>query len=104
MEVPLATIGHRVYRLLDEIANKDFQLEPPSEDAQSLAAIIHEGQRFRVWAVSLGLLVPGHGSLDYRVREADSLARTLRSFLDDLVESLEEGKPASSARTPEEIC
>ena len=94
MKTSLAAIGYDIYRLLNEIAIKDFHLEPDSEDARSINLIIHEGQRFKVWAVSLGLLVPGHGSLDYRVREAESLAQTLKSFLCDLVESLEEGIPS----------
>ena len=50
-----------------------------------------EAERFELWAVNLGLFVVGHGSLDYRVREADRLAQTIRRFLNELMDSLAEG-------------
>ena len=50
-----------------------------------------EAERFELWAVNLGLFVVGHGSLDYRVREADRLAQTIRRFLRELMDSLAEG-------------
>ena len=50
-----------------------------------------EAERFELWAVNLGLFVAGHGSLDYRVREADRLAQTIRRFLQELMDSLAEG-------------
>lgn len=37
------------------------------------SSIQDQAQRFKIWAIDLGLLVPGHGSLDYRVRDAESL-------------------------------
>ncbi|KAG8161163.1 hypothetical protein KVR01_009427 [Diaporthe batatas] len=49
-----------------------------------------ESQRFELWAANMGLFVPGHGSLDYRVREAEKLAQTLRRFMQDLNTSLED--------------
>jgi hypothetical protein len=51
-----------------------------------------ESERFELWAANMGLFVKGHGSLDYRVREAERIAQTLREFMQDLVDSLEEGK------------
>ena len=53
-----------------------------------------EADRFELWAVNLGLFVPGHGSLDYRVREAESLEHTLRRFMKGLNDSLTEGRPS----------
>lgn len=50
-----------------------------------------ESDRFEVWAVNLGLFVPGHGSLDYRIREASSLRAALLRFMSDLKYSLAEG-------------
>lgn len=39
-------------------------------------SIQDQAQRFKIWAIDLGLLVPGHGSLDYRVRDAESLGES----------------------------
>lgn len=89
----LSAIGNKIYHLLGEFDSKDFHLDQESQDADSLSLILNEGEKFKTWAVSLGLLVPGHGSLDYRVREAEGLARTLESFLGDLQEILGEGVP-----------
>ncbi|KAL1874523.1 hypothetical protein Daus18300_003542 [Diaporthe australafricana] len=38
----------------------------------------------------MGLFVAGHGSLDYRVREAERLAQTIRRFMQDLINSLDD--------------
>lgn len=56
------------------------------------ASFTAEAERFELWAVNLGLFVAGHGSLDYRVREADRLAQTIRRFLQELMDSLVEGE------------
>ena len=66
---------------------------------QITASITTEAERFELWAVNLGLFVAGHGSLDYRLREADRLAQTIRRFLRELLESLGDGK-TYLARTP----
>ncbi len=42
--------------------------------------------------MNLGLFVAGHGSLDYRVRDAEKLAQTIRRFMKELVDTLGEGK------------
>lgn len=47
---------------------------------------------FELWAQNMGFFVTGHGSLDYRVREAESLAAVLLRFLIDLGSGLVEGK------------
>lgn len=51
-----------------------------------------EAERFELWAVNLGLFVSGHGSLDYRLREAEKLEATVRRFIEDLNSSLTEGE------------
>ena len=50
-----------------------------------------EADRFELWAVNLGLFVAGHGSLDYRLRHAESLRNTLKTFLESLQSALIEG-------------
>ncbi|KAK6499341.1 hypothetical protein TWF506_003969 [Arthrobotrys conoides] len=49
-----------------------------------------EADRFGLWAVSLGLFVPGHGSLDYRVRGAENIKDVIKGLLETLNESLNE--------------
>lgn len=46
----------------------------------------------------MGLFVVGYGSLDYRVRDAEKLEKTLGRFLEDLINSLYDGE--SPARLP----
>ncbi|KAL4911445.1 hypothetical protein BDW74DRAFT_142923 [Aspergillus multicolor] len=55
-----------------------------------IAPIAAEADRFELWAVNLGLFVAGHGSLDYRVREAESISGTLHRFMISLNEALAE--------------
>ena len=84
----LADLGFEALSLFQRVQtverDKTFQDWP----AASFAA---EAERFELWAVNLGLFVIGHGSLDYRVREADRLAQTIRRFLQELMDSLAEG-------------
>lgn len=88
VDTSLADLGLEVFRLFQRLqtalSDEKFQGWP----AASFAA---EAERFELWAVNLGLFVIGHGSLDYRVREADRLAQTIRRFLRELMESLVEG-------------
>ena len=51
-----------------------------------------EADRFELWAINMGLFSLSHGSLDYRVREAESLEHILRKFMTDINEALAEGK------------
>ncbi|KAK6351857.1 hypothetical protein TWF718_005002 [Orbilia javanica] len=61
-----------------------------SRDATIRALLSAEADRFGLWAVSLGLFVPGHGSLDYRVREAENIRNVIKGFLEALNDSLSE--------------
>lgn len=88
----LAYVGYAIYELLDRLAISRSKLPDYFEGFQNLDLIINEGYRFKIWSKSTGLLIPGHGSLDYRVREAESLSTTLHSFLTDLQEDFEEGE------------
>jgi hypothetical protein len=86
----LAEVGRETFTLfrqvIDEIVSDYIKVNGVLYKADALFAA--ERDRFKIWAIDLGLLVPGHGSLDYRVREAESLAQTLQTFLIDLNQSL----------------
>lgn len=88
----LAQVGHGIYELLDQITIFRTGVSTDSGILQALDLIINETDRFKIWSSGTGLLIPGHGSLDYRVREAESLSKTFRSFLLDLQENFKEGK------------
>lgn len=82
----LADMGFETLRLFQQAQTDEASADWPT------ALFANEAERFELWAVNLGLFVAGHGSLDYRVREADSLAQTIRRFLQELQGSLEEGE------------
>jgi hypothetical protein len=86
----LADLGFEVLSLFERV--QDVNGDKPSEDWPTAASFATEAERFELWAVNLGLFVAGHGSLDYRVREADSLAQTIRRFMQELLNSLVEGE------------
>lgn len=87
----LSAVGAETMKLLDQLkAINQCAGNPNLEWPQALFSA--EVDRFKLWAVNLGLFVPGHGSLDYRVRDAESLMGTLRRFMTDLNESLKEGE------------
>ena len=88
----LAGVGRATFDLFKEVI--ELSVNIPAESDIRLDRLdtpfVAERDRFKIWAIDLGLLVPGHGSLDYRVREAQSLSRTIRTFLVDLNQSLVE--------------
>lgn len=63
-------------------------------DANAVSPIqfAKEGERFEIWAHSLGLQQRGHSSLDYRVRDAAQIRTYLREVLDELIDHLQNGE------------
>ncbi|KAF3223550.1 hypothetical protein TWF106_004940 [Orbilia oligospora] len=84
----LNKLGLETTELFSKIAWK-FENDT-SIDAYIGTLLSAEADRFGLWAVSLGLFVPGHGSLDYRVREAENIRTVIKGFLETLNESLNE--------------
>lgn len=89
MGASLADLGFEALSLFQRVQTVHTDKTSPDWPAASFTA---EAERFELWAINLGLFVAGHGSLDYRVREADRLAQTIRRFLQELMESLVEGE------------
>src|SRR2546423_14022507 len=81
---PLRDIGLKIERLL-------APLQRASTSAEKCAAIFHESERFRLWALNLGLCATGHASLFYRLREADTVRTVIESLLQDFKSMLVEG-------------
>jgi hypothetical protein len=87
----LSGIGLDIVRLLKEFNAIDKQVGDEKYVEWPRALFSAESDRFELWALNLGLFVSGHGSLDYRVREASSLRAALLKFMTDLKDSLAEG-------------
>ena len=80
---PLGSLGQDLFTSFEDgirvLHSKEEELTTTLE-----SDLRHQFDRFRMWAIDLGLLVPGHGSLDYRVRDAGKVRRTFETFLQDL--------------------
>ena len=81
----LATIGHRIYRSFGSLEVDSRSNEPGDSFA---SAILNEFQRFGLWAKNLGLYDLGHGSLDYRFRDAPVVKKYASHLLIDLEKSI----------------
>jgi hypothetical protein len=84
----LHDIGSRVRHHFQRILDQDPTV---IDEASWHELIADEADRFELWATNLGLFAPGHASLDYRVREAETISDALRRYLAHLEVSLEEG-------------
>ncbi|CEJ62662.1 hypothetical protein PMG11_11156 [Penicillium brasilianum] len=101
----LADIGLETMRLFNQVNSIDQLAANPRHRAWPKAQFAAEADRFELWAVNLGLFVSGHGSLDYRVREAESIQHTLQMFMTalniSLIEVLEYAAADSDSPTTE---
>lgn len=87
----LAETSLETITLLKRVKNIDKPAENSSAEEWPKELFAAEEDRFELWAVNLGLFVSGHGSLDYRLRDAERLESTIRRFITDLNNSLIEG-------------
>jgi hypothetical protein len=78
----LAQVGLDVIGLFDKIIKNI--LSGHTAPGLPLDAVANESQRFNLWAVNLGLHQPGHGSLDYRFRDAPEIYQYAQKLLLDL--------------------
>ncbi|KAJ9638045.1 general transcription repressor [Knufia peltigerae] len=86
----LAPLGRKNFNLLEQVVQgfKSGLLE--DAHSKNHDAFMNEYERYRVWAIESGLLVPGHGSLDYRLRESETLTELFEVILNGLAQNLEE--------------
>lgn len=84
----LASIGKSiVIRLSNPLLN-----HPGNTSDLDQAKLQHEYERFSLWTDNLGLHHRGHSSLDYRLRDSDSLRDFIQALLDDLLSALDQCK------------
>ncbi|KKO99636.1 hypothetical protein THAR02_08255 [Trichoderma harzianum] len=69
MDTGLATMKR--FKLLQEVELKSVEYQSQESPKQPFLA---QFDRFELWAVNLGVFVMGHGSLDYRIRDSETLA------------------------------
>lgn len=92
VEQNLAADGHQVrksfqnaYKSLEQnVSNIAGQLELP--------AVESEMQRFLLWATNLGLFHHDHSSLDYRLRDNETVRSFTKTLLSNIIESLDESQ------------
>lgn len=89
--VGLSTVQR--FKRLEEVT----QLESSDNQLQEWPKNMFLAQfdRFELWAVNLGLFVMGHGSLDYRIRDSESMKESMYMMIQNLNRSLDEGKNLS---------
>ncbi|RYP59450.1 hypothetical protein DL770_010187 [Monosporascus sp. CRB-9-2] len=83
----LAHIGleaMKLFRMIDAIENPRQVGVDKELDKWPKARFAAEADRFELWAVNLGVFVSGHGSLDYRTKDARSIRDTLHRFMKSL--------------------
>jgi hypothetical protein len=96
-----------------EASNASFTalLSPPglrkAERAQISDVVEEEQAKFRIWAAHTGAFAEYHASLDYRLRESETVRslvvtqlRLLQRSISRLLESFETGKICLSAKVP----
>lgn len=81
------------FKLLQEVELKSVENEPHESPKQLILA---QFDRFELWAVNLGVFVMGHGSLDYRIRDSESMKEAILQMMKNLNRSLDEGKNHTS--------
>ena len=87
----LAAAGFRTVALFEKAKVIDQSSEAARRLEWPAASLAAEADRFQLWAVNLGLFVSGHASLDYRVRDAESIRLVILRFITSLGDALTEG-------------
>ncbi|MCJ1382129.1 hypothetical protein MMC17_005241, partial [Xylographa soralifera] len=88
-EYLLAFAGKQIRARFDKLDEANGEGEDGgSED--NLGPWLYEAERFALWAGNLCLYHQGHSSLDYRLREAETLANFLGRLLEDLRTTLDD--------------
>ncbi|KAL8310454.1 hypothetical protein RB597_010336 [Gaeumannomyces tritici] len=86
----LSRVGFDIRRQFGEVDALDRQAGDAKHREWPRTQFAAESDRFELWAINMGLFVPGHGSLDYRIRDSATLKKTFASFMTDLVDSLDQ--------------
>src|SRR4051812_38533717 len=88
----LSSLGQESLRYFDGLADALSHADARFVEQLPPPTLENERQRFRLWSTNLGLLQPGHASLDYRLQDANSAREYTEELLEDLNEYLTERK------------
>jgi hypothetical protein len=66
-------------------------LKTAKNDSVSSVAIHNELGRFRIWVNSIGAMLPGKHSLDFKLKDVKFLYKSIVRLLEDIREILMEG-------------
>ena len=101
----LATISSKALDCLEELALISRSAQHVSVHVFSFKSDADvERQRFHLWAANLGVLSPGHASLDYRLRDAESVRLVVEKILNGLIASTSEGASSELVRSVLTLC
>ncbi|KAI4143649.1 MAG: hypothetical protein LQ341_002861 [Variospora aurantia] len=91
MSEDLVTLGNEVLAAFRRASNAFARPRDGSEISSALeAACKAELQRFQVWVINLGLFQSSHNSLDYRLRQNETVRTLIAALLADLCLALDD--------------
>ncbi|KAL7785282.1 hypothetical protein V8C37DRAFT_405904 [Trichoderma ceciliae] len=87
----LAVVGHAImqrFKALQSVETLSYANGKSHEWPKDL--FLTQFDKFELWTVNLGVFVIGHGSLDYRIRDAESMKEAIYQMMKSLNRSLDE--------------
>lgn len=78
------------FELLQEVEQRLLDENQSNQWPKDL--FLAQFDRFELWAANLGVFVMGHGSLDYRIRESESMKEAIFKMMGNLNRSLGGGQ------------
>lgn len=87
----IATAALDIYKLSLELQNMRTTKKVDAT-SETLSRVLQHLGRYRVWSENIGAHRQGRVSLDYRLRDAAIMRKTIMTFLNDLKESIQQGK------------
>lgn len=78
--------------LFDNIANSLFLKSKPDDTGAQPDFLLYDYGRFKIWCGNLGVRQGGHASLDWRLRDAETMKSTIHGMLNDLEDDLQQCK------------
>lgn len=89
----LATLGNEVLSAFRKASGETARLRDGSQPPPSCeTACKTESQRFQLWSINLGLFQSSHKSLDYRLRQNETVRSFVAALLTDLCFALDDRK------------
>jgi hypothetical protein len=88
----LGAIGieaRELFSVLTSVSKKSALTSPFFEPQE----LVTQFEKFELWALNLGLNAPGHGSLDYRLRDWEVANDIVRRLLEDVRDALADSRP-----------